>query len=227
MENKVIVALDFQSAEEVTSFLAQFDQPIYVKVGMELFYSEGIQIIKQIKQLNHKIFLDLKVHDIPNTAKQAMVSLKKLGVDIVNVHCAGGLKMMKAAQEIFEDSDTLIIGVTQLTSTSQEMLENELLIDKDINEVILAYAKLAYEAKLDGVVCSPLEAQMIHENISSDFLTITPGIRYESNDDQVRITTPTKARELGCDYIVVGRPITKVADSKAMYDKISKEFGGY
>ncbi len=227
MENRVIVALDFQSAEEVTSFLAQFDQPIYVKVGMELFYSEGIQIIKKIKELNHKIFLDLKVHDIPNTAKQAMVSLKKLGVDIVNVHCAGGLKMMKAAQEIFEDSDTLIIGVTQLTSTSQEMLENELLIEKDINEVILSYAKMAYEAKLDGVVCSPLEAQMIHENISSDFLTITPGIRYESNDDQVRITTPAKARELGCDYIVVGRPITKAADSKAMYDKISKEFGGY
>ena len=227
MENRVIVALDFQSAEEVTSFLAQFDQPIYVKVGMELFYSEGIQIIKKIKELNHKIFLDLKVHDIPNTAKQAMVSLKKLGVDIVNVHCAGGLKMMKAAQEIFEDSDTLIIGVTQLTSTSQEMLENELLIEKDIDEVILSYAKMAYEAKLDGVVCSPLEAQMIHENISSDFLTITPGIRYESNDDQVRITTPAKARELGCDYIVVGRPITKAADSKAMYDKISKEFGGY
>lgn len=226
MEDKVIVALDFQNKEEVTTFLAQFEQPIYVKVGMELFYSEGIEIIKLIKKLNHKIFLDLKVHDIPNTAKQAMLSLKKLDVDMVNVHCAGGLKMMKAAQEIFAESNTLIIGVTQLTSTSQTMLEDELLIEKDINEVILAYAKMAYEANLDGVVCSPLEAKMIHEQIASDFLTVTPGIRYESNDDQVRITTPSHAKELGCDYIVVGRPITKANDSKAMYDKISKEFSG-
>lgn len=227
MKSNVIVALDFQSIKEVDEFLSQFEQPIYVKVGMELFYSEGIEVIKRIKALNHKIFLDLKVHDIPNTAKQAMVSLKKLGVDIVNVHCAGGLKMMQAAQEVFNDSDTLIIGVTQLTSTSQTMLNEELLIDQDINDAIVAYAKLAKKANLDGVVCSPLEAKMIHEAVGSDFLTITPGIRYESNDDQVRITTPSKARELGCDYIVVGRPITKAADSKAMYDKISQEFGGY
>ena len=227
MESKVIVALDFQDAKQVDEFLNQFDQPIFVKVGMELYYSEGPTIIKKIKEKNHKIFLDLKIHDIPNTAKQAMKSLKKLDVDIVNVHCAGGLKMMKAAQEVFQDSNTLVIGVTQLTSTSQEILEDELLIKKDINDVILSYAKLAYEAKLDGVVCSPLEAKLIHDNISEDFLTITPGIRYESNDDQVRVTTPLKARELGCDYIVVGRPITKVENSKAMYEKISKEFGGY
>lgn len=227
MESKVIVALDFQDVEQVDQFLNQFDEPIYVKVGMELYYSEGASIIKKIKERNHKIFLDLKVHDIPNTAKQAMISLKKLDVDIVNVHCAGGLKMMKAAKKVFESSNTLVIGVTQLTSTSQQMLEDELCIEKDINDVILAYAKLAHQANLDGVVCSPLEAKLIHDNISPNFLTITPGIRYDSNDDQVRITTPKKAKELGCDYIVVGRPITKAEDSKAMYDKISKEFRGY
>ncbi|MDR1781490.1 MAG: orotidine-5'-phosphate decarboxylase [Bacilli bacterium] len=225
MNKDVIIALDFKNKDEALNFLKQFKSSVYVKIGMELYYSEGPNIIKEIKALNHKIFLDLKLHDIPNTVASAMRVLKNLDVDIVNVHCAGGIKMMKAAKEVFKDTNTKVIAVTQLTSTSQEMLTNELLIKEDINDVIVNYARLAYEAGLDGVVCSPLEAKIIHNNINKDFLTICPGIRYESGkDDQVRITTPSKAKELTCDYIVVGRPITKANDSLAMYKQIKKEF---
>ncbi|MDF9866658.1 orotidine-5'-phosphate decarboxylase [Bacilli bacterium PM5-3] len=227
MNRDVIIALDFDNKEEVIDLLNKLNQEVYVKVGMELFYSEGLQIIKIIKDLNHKVFLDLKVHDIPNTAAGAMRSLKKLDVDIVNVHCAGGIKMMKEAKEIFKGTNTLVIGVTQLTSTSQEVLENELLIDKNIDDVVLEYAKNAKKAGLDGVVCSPLEAKSIHEEVGSDFKTVCPGIRYASgSDDQVRITTPEKARDLTCDYIVVGRPITKSENPAKMYQKIKKEFEG-
>jgi orotidine-5'-phosphate decarboxylase len=224
LNKDVIIALDFQSKKEVLRFLDNFTESIFVKVGMELFYSEGPSIIKEIKELNHKVFLDLKVHDIPNTAKQAMVSLAKLDVDIVNVHCAGGFKMMSEAAAVFKDSATLVIGVTQLTSTSQLMLENELLIKDNLNDVVLSYAKNAKEAGLDGIVCSPLEAKVIHDNIGYDFKTICPGIRYQGSDDQVRITTPKKAKELTCDYIVVGRPITKAENPSTMYQQIVNDF---
>lgn len=227
MNNEVIVALDFQSEEEVLELLKQFDKPVYVKVGMELFYSEGPNIIKTIKSLNHKVFLDLKIHDIPNTASSAMRSLAKLDIDMVNVHCAGGLKMMKEAKDSFNNSNTLVIGVTQLTSTSQEVLTKELLIDKKLDEVVVQYAKNAKMAGLDGVVCSPLEAKLIHDEIGYDFKTVCPGIRYQSNvDDQVRVTTPKLAKDFTCDYIVVGRPITKAENPFKMYHQISKEFKG-
>ncbi|MGL4382993.1 MAG: orotidine-5'-phosphate decarboxylase, partial [Bacilli bacterium] len=210
MSKDVIVALDFDSYNKTMTFLKQFKNPIYVKVGMELFYQEGPSIIKEIKTLGHKIFLDLKIHDIPNTAKGALTSLKNLDIDMVNVHCAGGIAMMKQALEVFQDSKTLLIGVTQLTSSDEAMLKEELLIDKPINEVVLKYALNAKEAGLDGVVCSPLEAQIIHEEIGYDFKTICPGIRYEaSGDDQKRTTNPKEAHALTCDYIVVGRPITQ------------------
>ena len=225
MTKDLIVALDFPNKKETLTFLKQFKQPIFVKVGMELFYSEGPEIIKELKKLNHRIFLDLKVHDIPNTAHSAMKALANLDIDLVNVHCTGGLQMMKAAKEVFGESKTLVIGVTQLTSTSQTMLNEELLIAKDITEVVLSYAKLAKQAGLDGVVCSPLEAKLIHEAIGWDFNTICPGIRDEaSNDDQVRITTPKKASELTCDYIVVGRPITTNSNPIKKYEQMRKEF---
>lgn len=227
MSNDVIIALDFQSQAEVENLLANFDQSVYVKVGMELFYKEGPSIIKYIKEQNHKVFLDLKVHDIPNTAAGAMKSLSALDVDIVNVHCAGGVEMMKKAKAAFADSKTLVIGVTMLTSTSKEVMNEELLIDGNVEDVVLAYAKNAKMAGLDGVVCSPLEAKLIHEEIGQDFKTICPGIRYQAgSDDQVRVTTPAKAKELTCDYIVVGRPITKAQDPKAMYNQIKMEFKG-
>lgn len=227
MSRDVIVALDFQTEEEVFVLLDQFPQPIFVKVGMELFYSLGPSVIEKIKAKKHKVFLDLKVHDIPNTCAGAMRSLAKLDVDIVNVHCAGGIKMMEAAKEIFKDSDTLVIAVTQLTSTSKQMLNDELLIEKPLEDVVVSYALNAKKAQLDGVVCSALEAKLIHEKIGTEFKTICPGIRYESgSDDQVRVTTPTKAKELTCDYIVVGRPITKASNPYKMYKQILKEFRG-
>lgn len=227
MSKDVIIALDFQNESQVFDLLKDFKQPVYVKVGMELFYGEGPTIIKKIKDLNHKVFLDLKVHDIPNTAASAMKSLSKLDIDMVNVHCAGGIKMMKEAKESFSNNNTLVIGVTQLTSTSQEVLRDELLIDKDLNDVVLEYAKNAKKAGLDGVVCSPLEAKLIHDEVGYDFKTVCPGIRYQANvDDQVRITTPALANELTCDYIVVGRPITKADNPYEMYQKISSEFKG-
>lgn len=213
--SKTMVALDFSSRKEVYEFLLKFDEPIYVKIGMELTYSFGFEIVREVKAMGHKIFLDLKLHDIPNTVKQAMKNLAKLDVDVVNLHCAGGSAMMKAAVEGLNEGAIngkrpLCIAVTQLTSTSQEAMEKELLIERDLKEVVIAYAKLAKESGLDGVVCSVHEARAIHEACGDDFLTVTPGIRLtdDSKDDQKRVATPQFAKEEGCDYIVVGRSIT-------------------
>ncbi|WP_423364381.1 orotidine-5'-phosphate decarboxylase [Mycoplasma sp. P36-A1] len=226
MSNKdVIIALDFNSEKETLEFLDNFNYPIYVKVGMELFYKQGPSIIEKIKANNHKIFLDLKIHDIPNTAAKAMKSLSELDIDMVNVHCAGGIEMMKAAKAMLNNEKTIIIGVTMLTSTSQKVMNEELLIPLKVQDVVLAYAKNAKEAGLDGIVCSPLEAKEVHEQLGKDFLTITPGIRYNAGqDDQIRVMTPQKAKEETCDYIVVGRPITQSSNPKEMYEKIKGEF---
>lgn len=230
--NKVIVALDMQTKKEALDFLDQIKETsIYVKVGMELFYGEGIEIIREIQARGHYIFLDLKLHDIPNTVKQAMKQLAKLGVDMVNVHAAGGIDMMKAAIEGLEegkikDVRPLCIAVTQLTSTDQTMMEQELLIQGSLADVVLHYAKNALTAGLDGVVCSPLESPIIHEHVSPAFLTVTPGIRQASDDvnDQKRVATPSYAKELGSDYIVVGRTITASLNPLEMYKKVCKEF---
>lgn len=225
MNKDVIVALDFGNKAEALAFLKPFKESIYVKIGMELYYSVGPSIIREIKALNHKIFLDLKLHDIPHTVARTMQVLKNLDVDMVNCHCAGGLKMMQEAKKALTGTNCKVIGVTQLTSTSSTMLRDELLIAKDMNEVIISNARLAKKAGLDGVVCSPLEAKLIHEAVGVNFLTICPGIRYESGkDDQIRVTTPRLARELTCDYIVVGRPITQAQDPVAMYHRIRNEF---
>lgn len=223
--NKVIVALDFESTEEVLAFLKEIDQPIFVKVGMELFYNGGAPFLKEIKAQGHQIFLDLKLHDIPNTVERAMRILKGLDVDMVNLHAAGGLEMMQAARRGV-GSDTLLLAVTQLTSTSEEEMRSEQLVNATLEESVVNYAKLAEEAGCDGVVCSPLESQIIHKNTQEGFLTVTPGIRLQSksDDDQVRITTPAKAKELGSDYIVVGRPITRAENPKEAYEHIVKEF---
>lgn len=221
----VIVALDFESTEEVLDFLKLFDEEIYVKVGMELFYNGGANFLKEIKQLGHKIFLDLKLHDIPNTVERAMRILSKLDVDMVNLHAAGGLEMMKAARRALGD-ETILLAVTQLTSTSEKAMQEEQLVNATIEESVVNYAKVAEVAGCDGVVCSPLESKIIHENTKEGFLTVTPGIRLASNDvqDQIRITTPAKAKQLGSNYIVVGRPITRAEDPKVAYDQIVKEF---
>lgn len=231
--SRTIVALDFSSVEEVRDFLGKFSEPIYVKVGMELTYAYGLEIVKEIKKMGHKIFLDLKLHDIPNTVKNGMKNLAKLDVDIVNLHCAGGSAMMKAAIEGLNEGAKdgkrpLCIGVTQLTSTSQETMEKELLIEKDLKDVVISYAKLAKESGLDGVVCSVLEAKAIHEACGADFLTVTPGIRLasDSKDDQKRVATPAFAKEEGCDYIVVGRSITKSEDPLATYTEIENTMEG-
>ena len=231
--SRTIVALDFSSVEEVRDFLGKFSEPIYVKVGMELTYAYGLEIVKEIKKMGHKIFLDLKLHDIPNTVKNGMKNLAKLDVDIVNLHCAGGSAMMKAAIEGLNEGAKdgkrpLCIGVTQLTSTSQETMEKELLIEKDLKDVVISYAKLAKESGLDGVVCSVLEAKAIHEVCGADFLTVTPGIRLasDSKDDQKRVATPAFAKEEGCDYIVVGRSITKSEDPLATYTEIENTMEG-
>lgn len=227
--NKTIVALDFSSKEEVINFLETFDQPIFVKVGMELTYACGFEIVEIIKEMGHHIFLDLKLHDIPNTVKGGMKNLAKLGVDIVNLHCAGGSSMMKAAMEglkegAINNKRPLCIGVTQLTSTSKEMMNQELLIEGEVVDVVLHYAKNAKEAGLDGVVCSVHEADAIHKLCGSDFITVTPGIRLsnDSVDDQKRVATPTYAKEQGCDYIVVGRSITTSEDPKQTYVDIER-----
>lgn len=226
----VIIALDFENKERTLEFLKKFkDEQLFVKVGMELFYSEGPAIIKEIKSLGHKIFLDLKLHDIPNTVKGGMRSLAKLGVDMVNVHAAGGIKMMQAAYEAFEDCPNRpkIIAVTQLTSTSKDAMNNEQGIPGEIIDSVLRYAKCAHEAHLDGVVCSPLEVRAIKEAVGEDFITVTPGIRPVAvKDDQVRVTTPSDARRLGTNYIVVGRPITKAEDPYKAYLEIRKDFLG-
>ncbi|MDO5027543.1 MAG: orotidine-5'-phosphate decarboxylase [Tissierellia bacterium] len=223
---RTIVALDFPDRERTLSFLDQFQEPIFVKLGMELTYAEGFDLIDEIKKRGHKIFLDLKLHDIPNTVKNGMKSLAKKNVDIVNLHAAGGLEMMRKAMEGLEEVSgkdrPLCIAVTQLTSTSKEIMNQDLLIPGRVEDVVIEYAKKAKEAGLDGVVCSVHEARKIHETCGKDFLTVTPGIRLKGNssDDQKRVATPQVAKEEGCDYIVVGRSITQAADPKATYEEI-------
>ena len=232
MERDVIIACDFPGKQETLQFLDQFTgRKPFVKIGMELFYAEGPDIVREIKDRGHRIFLDLKLHDIPNTVKSAMRSLARLDVDMTNVHASGTIAMMKAAREGLvrpDGSMPILIAVTQLTSTSQEALTNDLLIDRPINDVIRAYAENTKAAGLNGVVCSPLEAGLIHEACGSDFLTVTPGIRFAgaAADDQSRITTPAKAREIGSDFIVVGRPITKAEDPVAAYERCVADFCG-
>ena len=232
MGKDVIVACDFASAEETLAFLDKFtDEKPYVKIGMELFYAEGPQIVRQIKQRGHKIFLDLKLHDIPNTVKKAMKVLSGLDVDMCNLHAGGTIAMMEAALEGLTRPDgtrPLLIAVTQLTSTDQERMEKDLLIEKPLEEVVDHYAANAKKAGLDGVVCSPLEASKVHETCGQDFLTVTPGVRFADGDagDQVRITTPVRAKEIGSDYIVVGRPITQAEDPVAAYRRCISEFVG-
>ncbi len=233
MPRDVIIPLDFSSAQEVYDFLELFpagEKP-YVKIGMELFYSTGAEMVREIKRRGHKIFLDLKLHDIPNTVKKAAAALAKLEVDITNVHAAGTTEMMRAALEGFTRPDgakPLLIGVTQLTSTSEERMQKELLISATIEDTVLHYARNVQAAGLAGVVCSPLEAAKVKEVCGQGFLTVTPGIRFADSapDDQTRIMTPAKAREAGSDYIVVGRPIIAAADPLASYRRCMKEFLG-
>ena len=231
MARDVIAALDFENKEKTLAFLDQFEgtEKPFVKIGMELFYAEGPQVVREIKARGHKIFLDLKLHDIPNTVKKAMAVLSRLDVDMVNLHAAGTRAMMEAALEGLTRSDgsrPLLLAVTQLTSTSQERMTQELLIDRPLDQVVLAYAKNAAAAGLDGVVCSPLGAGQVHTACGDKFLTVTPGVRFADGDvgDQVRVTTPERARQLGSDYIVVGRPITQAADPVAAYRRAVKEF---
>ena len=232
MAKDVIIACDFSSAEETLDFLDLFeDRKPFVKIGMELFYSAGPEIVEEIKARGHKIFLDLKLHDIPNTVRKSMAVLSSLDVDMTNVHAAGTIEMMKAAVEGLtrvDGSRPLLVAVTQLTSTSEERMHRDLLIDAPINEVIAHYASNAAEAGLDGVVCSPLESSLVKERCGSSFLTVTPGIRFAdtASDDQVRITTPARAREIGSDYIVVGRPVTAAPDPVAAYERCLREFLG-
>ena len=233
MANDVIVALDFEKKEKTLAFLDRFEgaEKPFVKIGMELFYAEGPEVVREIKARGHKIFLDLKLHDIPNTVKKAMAVLSRLDVDMVNLHAAGTRAMMEAALEGLtrpDGSRPLLLAVTQLTSTSQERMTQELLIDQPLDQVVLAYAKNAAAAGLDGVVCSPLEAGEVHSACGDKFLTVTPGVRFADGDvgDQVRVTTPGRARELGSDYIVVGRPITQAADPVDAYRRAVKEFLG-
>ncbi len=230
MASDVIIALDFPGKDETMAFLDRFsDRKPYVKIGMELFYAMGPQAVRELKQRGHKIFLDLKLHDIPNTVKSAMAVLSKLDIDMTNLHAAGGSKMMQAALEGLTRPDgtrPILIAVTQLTSTSQEMLKNDLLIDRPMAEVVSHYAKTAAECGLSGVVCSPLEVQAVKETCGRDFLTVTPGIRFDGQGaaDQVRITTPRMAREIGSDYIVIGRPVTRADDPVEAYNRACSEF---
>ncbi len=233
-ESRICIALDFQTKEEVIEFLDRFeDEKLYVKVGMELFYGEGIEMLQLIKQRGHKIFLDLKLHDIPNTVKSAMKQLAKLDVDIVNVHASGSIAMMKAALEGLEegkkgDKRPLCIAVTCLTSLDQEVLDNELLIHENLEDVVLKWAENAKAAGLDGVVCSPLESKVIHEHLGEEFLTVTPGIRLASDsvNDQKRVTTPAMAKELTSSYIVVGRTITRAENPVETYREVYRQFQG-
>lgn len=230
MKKDVIIACDFASAEATYAFLDKFtEEKPFVKIGMELFYAAGPEIVRNIKARGHKIFLDLKLHDIPNTVKKAMAVLSSLDVDICNLHAAGGIDMMKGAVEGLTRPDgtrPLLIAVTQLTSIDQTRMENELLINKPLAEVVMQYALNARAAGLDGVVCSPLEAGKVHETCGDAFLTVTPGIRFAdgAQGDQQRVTTPAKAREIGSDLIVVGRPITAAEDPVAAYRRCMKEF---
>ena len=230
MKRDVIIACDFNSKEELVKFLDRFDEEsIFLKVGMELFYAEGPEIIREIKSRGHKIFLDLKLHDIPNTVKKAMRVLANLDVDMVNVHASGTVAMMEAALEGLTKEDgtrPLLIAVTQLTSTSEERMRNDLLIDVPLSEVVLHYAKNTKKAGLDGIVCSAQEAKLIHETCGEDFITVTPGIRFADGNvgDQVRVMTPAQARTETADYIVVGRPITQAEDPVEAYRRCKREF---
>ena len=231
MAKDVIIACDFASRQQTLGFLDAFagHRKPFVKIGMELFYAEGPDIVRELKRRGHPVFLDLKLHDIPNTVRKAMRVLSALDVDIVNVHAAGTIEMMRAALEGLtrpNGSRPLLIAVTQLTSTSEERMQRELLIGAGINDTIVKYAQNAREAGLDGVVCSPLEAAMVKDACGPQFLTVTPGIRFAdaAADDQVRITTPARAREIGSDYIVVGRPVTAAPDPVAAYDRCVREF---
>ena len=226
----VIIACDFSSKEQTLNFLDKITgRKPFVKIGMELFYAEGPEIVRTIKERGHRIFLDLKLHDIPNTVKKAMSVLRNLDVDMTNVHAAGTIDMMKAAIEGLTREDgtrPLLIAVTQLTSTSEERMQKELLIGASINDTIVKYAENAKAAGLDGVVCSPLEAAMVKEACGKEFMTVTPGVRFADGDvgDQVRVTTPERAREIGSDFIVVGRPITAADDPVAAYERCMREF---
>lgn len=230
MKRDVIIACDFSSAEETYKFLDKFTgKKPFVKIGMELFYAEGPEIVRQLKKRGHQIFLDLKLHDIPNTVKKSMAVLSRLDVDMCNLHAAGTIEMMRAALEGLTRADgtrPLLIAVTQLTSTSEERMHKDLLIEGNINDVVVHYAKNAKEAGLDGVVCSPLEAGIVKESCGKAFITVTPGIRFADGavGDQVRITTPKRAKEIGTDYIVVGRPITAAENPVEAYERCLKEF---
>lgn len=228
----VIIACDFPDRETTLAFLDRFtEEKPFVKIGMELFYAQGPEIVREIKRRGHRIFLDLKLHDIPNTVRRSMAVLSSLDVDMVNLHAAGGKEMMRAALEGLTRKDgtrPLLIAVTQLTSTSQSVMEEELLIEKPLDQVVLHYAKNAADAGLDGVVCSPLEAGKVHEVCGSSFVTVTPGVRFAGGDvgDQVRVTTPAKAGQIGSDYLVMGRPITGAEDPVAAYRRAVQEFRG-
>lgn len=230
MGKDVIIACDFADKETALNFLDKFEgRKPFVKIGMELFYAEGPQIVREIKARGHKIFLDLKLHDIPNTVKKSMAVLSRLDVDMCNLHAAGTSRMMEAALEGLTRPDgtrSLLIAVTQLTSTDQETMERDLLIKEPIDKVVMHYAKTAKNAGLDGVVCSPLEAQKVHDICGEKFLTVTPGVRFADGDigDQKRVMTPEQAKKIGSDYIVVGRPITAAPDPVAAYERCIKEF---
>ena len=232
MGRDVIIACDFAGSGDCMAFLDKFTgKKPFVKIGMELFYAEGPQIVRAIKERGHKIFLDLKLHDIPNTVKKSMAVLSRLDVDMCNLHAGGAIPMMEAALEGLTRPDgthPLLIAVTQLTSTSEEIMRRDLLINEPIEEVVMHYAENAKRAGLDGVVCSPLEASAVHGRCGESFLTVTPGIRYADGDkgDQSRVTTPARAREIGSDYIVVGRPITAAADPVAAYERCVADFVG-
>ena len=232
MERDVIIACDFASAEETFKFLDKFEgKKPFVKIGMELYYAEGPSIVREIKARGHKIFLDLKLHDIPNTVKKAMAVLSRLDVDMCNLHAAGTVNMMKAALEGLTRPDgtrPLLIAVTQLTSTSDETMRSDLLIEKPLDEVVMHYASCAKEAGLDGIVCSPREAGKVHERCGKDFVTVTPGVRFADGDvgDQVRVMTPAEAKKIGSDFIVVGRPITAAEDPVAAYERCLRDFCG-
>ena len=232
MGKDVIIACDFASKEDCIGFLDKFTgKKPFVKIGMELFYAEGPQIVREIKARGHKIFLDLKLHDIPNTVKKSMAVLSRLDVDMTNLHAAGTISMMEAAIEGLTRPDgtrPLLIAVTQLTSTDQERMEKDLLIKEPIDKVVMHYANNAKIAGLDGVVCSPLEAEKVHTTCGKSFLTVTPGVRFADGDvgDQKRVMTPAEAKKIGSDYIVVGRPITAAADPVAAYERCVEEFIG-
>ncbi len=232
MGKDVIIACDFASAEETFKFLDKFEgKKPFVKIGMELYYAEGPAIVKEIKARGHKIFLDLKLHDIPNTVKKSMAVLARLDVDMTNLHAAGTVAMMEAAIEGLTKPDgtrPLLIAVTQLTSTSEERMKSDLLINEPLDKVVMHYASCARAAGLDGIVCSPLEAGKVHDTCGKDFITVTPGVRFADGDkgDQVRVMTPAEAKKIGSDYIVVGRPITAAADPVAAYERCCNEFIG-